>query len=1082
MKRPWLRGSIASILLGVVALAIIRPQLMMSPGALIEAHAGLANDCFACHAPLRGVSARRCTRCHTLAGIGLRTTMGVAIARPTIRRSFHQDLVEHECTACHTDHAGVILARGGSKPFSHSLLRVDLSGRCEVCHVPPADGLHRSLAGRCAQCHTQRQWRPASFDHDKLFALDADHGVACSTCHRNGDYTRYTCYGCHEHTPGRVRSQHEEEGIRDLAALRCLSPQRCRRRGAGLNAGLTETEAAARLATYGPNELPSRESRGLSAIVLEVVREPMFLMLVAAGALYLVMGKPSDALLLLGFVFVVIAITVVQARRTERALEALRDLSSPRALVMRDGARRLVAGREVVPGDLVIVAEGERVPADGILRSGTHLSVDESLLTGESVPVRKQPSASAVALDKPGGDDLPSCYSGTMITAGQGICEVIHTGARTELGRIGKALQLIKPESTPLQVETGRIVRTLATVGLAACLVVVLTYAMTRGNTVQTWKEGLLAGIAMAMAILPEEFPVVLTVFLALGAWRLSRVHVLTRRMAAIETLGSATVLCVDKTGTLTQNRMSVAQLVVDGVALETAVRASPLAGPFQTLLGYAVLASRPDPFDPMERALHESAENFGVARRASNLQLLREYPLSPGLLAVTQAWAAPEARTVVLASKGAPEAIAKLCGMSGPEYEALAGHVAQLARAGLRVLGVGRAELPVDELPPEQAGIRLQFLGLVGLADPLRPEVPAAVAECQTAGIRVVMITGDYPDTALSIARQAGLRNSSTAISGPDLERMSDEQLAAELRDVQVFARVVPEQKLRIVAAFKRNGEVVAMTGDGVNDAPALKAAHIGIAMGGRGTDVARESASLVLLDDAFASIVDAIRMGRRIYDNIRKATVFILAVHVPIAGLSMIPVFFRSWPLLLLPVHIVFLELIIDPACSLIFEAEDSEADIMMRAPRKSGERLFSTATVVVAVAQGLGVLATCLGIFVFARRGHSVESARALTFVALVVALIVIVVMNRSWSKSLLGVARIPNPALWWVVAGAATFLAIALFAAPVRALFDFGRLDPGDLAACLVAGATCPLWFELLKQTALWKRMLSRVVTP
>jgi Ca2+-transporting ATPase len=383
-------------------------------------------------------------------------------------------------------------------------------------------------------------------------------------------------------------------------------------------------------------------------------------------------------------------------------------------------------------------------------------------------------------------------------------------------------------------------------------------------------------------------------------------------------------------------------------------------------------------------------------------------------------------------------------------------------------VLGVARGVTSHARLPEEHHDVALEFVGLLGLEDPLRLTVPPAVAECQAAGVRVVMITGDYPTTAQSIARQAGLANCETVISGPELDRMSDEELARRIRDVQVFARVVPEQKLRIVTALKANREVVAMTGDGVNDAPALKAAHIGIAMGGRGTDVARESASLVLLDDDFSSIVAAVRLGRRIFDNIKKAIAFILAVHVPIAGLSMLPVFFADWPLLLLPIHIVFLELIIDPSCSLIFEAEDAETNVMQRPPRRPDERLFSARTIGVAVMQGLSVLTVCLGVFLLARADHSADAARALTFATLVVAFVVVILVNRSWTRSAWAMLRVPNAALRWVVLGACTLLAVILVVPFAQRLFHFAPLHATDLVLSLGAGLVCVLWFELVKR--------------
>lgn len=833
--------------------------------------------------------------------------------------------------------------------------------------------------------------------------------------------------------------------------------------------GLSEVEAQARLRREGANELPTHKRRNFLAIALEVAREPMFLMLVAAGSLYLFMGELADALMLLGFVFVVMAITIIQERRTERALDALRDLSSPRALVIRDGAQRRIPGREVARGDIIILVEGDRVAADGVLRRGINLTVDESLLTGESVPVRKAPSATAATLDAPGGDDLPSVYSGTLVTAGQGVVEVLATGGNSQLGKIGKSLEKVEPEPTPLQNETRRLVSTFAILGLSACVLVVIAFALTRGGSSLVWKEGLLAGIAMAMATLPEEFPVVLTVFLALGAWRISRSHVLTRRMPAIETLGAATVLCVDKTGTLTQNQMTLHQLWVNGRLVDLTDQRLELPDDAHDLLVCAILASKRDPFDPMERALGAAGDRLvkGIEHLHPEWTLAREYPLAPRMLAVSHAWATGSDDEAVVASKGAPEAIADLCHLQPAEHAHLKQEVAELASSGLRVLGVARGTARLSALPDEHHDLGLDFVGLLGFEDPLRPTVPAAVAECRDAGVRVVMITGDYPATARSIARQAGLSDPDAVMTGPELDRMSDEELAQRIEHVQVFARVVPEQKLRLVKALKANHEIVAMTGDGVNDAPALKAAHIGIAMGGRGTDVAREAASLVLLDDDFSSVVAAVRLGRRIFDNIKKAIAFILAVHVPIAGLSILPVFFPGWPLLLLPVHIVFLELIIDPSCSLIFEAEHAEANVMRRPPRNPHERLFSRATIAVAMLQGLSVLASCIAVFLIARHGHNPLAARALTFTTLVVAFLVIIMMNRSWTRSIVSMVGVRNDAFRWVVGGTVVLLAVVLFVPVAQKLLHFAPIHFRDLVLSVGAGLSCVLWFEGLK---------------
>ncbi|HUS46479.1 MAG TPA: cation-translocating P-type ATPase [Phycisphaerae bacterium] len=775
--------------------------------------------------------------------------------------------------------------------------------------------------------------------------------------------------------------------------------------------------------------------------------------------------------MLLGFVLVVMAITFIQERRTERALEALRDQSSPRAMVIRDAQQKRIAGRDVARGDIIMLAEGDRVPADARLLYSINLSADESLLTGESVPVRKVTSGGSDPPARPGGDDLPYVFSGTLIVRGQGVAEVMATGPHSEIGKIGRALESVEEEETPLQKKTGRLVRRLAVVGLSLCAMVIVVYGVTRGNNWSAWNRGLLAGIAMAMATLPEELPVVLVIFLALGAWRIARKQVLTRRIPAVETLGAATVLCVDKTGTITQNTMSVRKLSADGEFLDVdrlGGKAIPEA--FHVLVEFGILASKPDPFDPMEKALGRLGSEF--LARTEHLHrdwaLVREYPLSPRLPALSHVWESPDRKDLIIATKGAPEAVGDLCHFNPEQMAGLSDRVSAMADEGMRVLGVACGRLKRGSHVRTQHDFEFTFLGLVGLDDPIRPGVPDALQECYAAGIRVVMITGDYPGTAQNVGRQIALRNVDDVITGQQLDAMSDEELNRRVRGTSIFARVVPEQKLRIVGALKANGEIVAMTGDGVNDAPALKAAHIGIAMGGRGTDVAREAASLVLLDDDFSSIVQAVRMGRRIFDNIRKAVSYVFAIHVPIAGLSMIPVFFHDWPLILLPVHVVFLELIIDPSCSIVFEAEAAEPDVMSRPPRDPKENLFGAKSLGISLLQGFSVLAIVMAVFVMARLlGHSADNARGLTFSALVVANLTLILANRSQSRTILAMFRQPNGALRWVLGGALAFLALVLYVPVLRRLFHFDRLHVRDLAICLAVGATGVLWFELLK---------------
>jgi Ca2+-transporting ATPase len=829
--------------------------------------------------------------------------------------------------------------------------------------------------------------------------------------------------------------------------------------------GLSDSQVAERLRVDGPNELPSSKPRGLVGIAIDVAREPMFLLLVASGAVYVALGDLTEGILLLAFVFVVMGITLHQQRKSERALEALRDLSSPRALVIRNGSRRRIPGREVVRGDLVMLAEGDRVPADAVLLQASSLSVDESLLTGESVPVRKRAASPAVAGEaKAGGDDHPFVFSGTLVVQGQGVAEVRATGISTELGKIGRALQSLEPEDTAIERETGQLVRRLAVLGATLCVIVVVVYGLTRGN----WLQGVLAGITLAMATLPEEFPVVLTIFLALGAWRLSERQVLTRRVPAIETLGSATVLCVDKTGTLTMNEMTVRRIVTSHQVHEVRSDGHDLPEAFHETVEFAILASQRDPFDPMEKAFKQLGERYLAQSEHlhDDWTLVREYPLSEHLLAMSRVWKSRETADYVIAAKGAPEAIADLCHLDAAQARALSADVAAMAADGLRVLGVARATFRPEALPGKQHDFPFELLGLVGLEDPVRPTAVDAVRQCDAAGVRVVMITGDYPGTARNIARQAGLR-ADRVVTGAELDAMNDAELRECVRSAGIFARMVPGQKLRLVEAFKANGEVVAMTGDGVNDAPALKAAHIGIAMGGRGTDVAREAASLVLLDDDFTSIVQAVRLGRRIFDNLKKAMAYIFAIHVPIAGMSLLPVLFR-WPLALLPVHIVFLELIIDPACSVVFEAEGEEADVMRRPPRRPEERLFGARTLGVSLAQGLAVLGMVTLVFAMALRlGDGEQEARALSFTTLIVANLGLIFVNRSWSQTIVSRLRSPNWALWCVTGGAAAFLGCALYIPALRHVFRFSVLSMWDVLLCVGVGAASVIWFELLK---------------
>ncbi len=840
--------------------------------------------------------------------------------------------------------------------------------------------------------------------------------------------------------------------------------------------GLSDSEAQTRLQSEGYNELPHQDRRTPLRIILEVLREPMLALLLGGGIIYLLLGDLKEALILLVFALMSVAITVIQETRTERVLEALRDLTSPRALVIRDGAHRRIAGREVARGDLVVLAEGDRVPADAVLVQAHDLQADESLLTGESVPVRKI-AADGIPANRarPGGDDLPFVYSGALVVRGSGLAHVVATGPRSEIGKIGQSLRALETEPPRLQVQTARLVQLAALGGAAVSVVAVVLYGTLRGG----WLDAVLAGITIGMSMLPEEFPVVLTVFMAMGAWRISKARVLTRRAASIETLGSATVLCTDKTGTLTENRMSVAELrLPDGDVFRLRDAADAvIPGAFRELALHGLLASAPVPFDPMEKAFHEFARDglkIADGLPGPDWKLAHSYGLRPDLLAMTQLWQRDEGTPAfAVAAKGAPEAVAHICRLGPAELEVVRHAVDAMAAEGLRVLGVAKAVHEGERWPESQRDFPFVFLGLVGLADPLRPSVPEAVRECRSAGIRVVMITGDYPATARAIAQQAGL-DAAEVLTGDAIEHLDDSELARRAKTASVFARIMPEQKLRIVQALKADGEIVAMTGDGVNDAPSLKAAHIGVAMGGRGTDVAREASSIVLLDDDFGSIVTAIRLGRRIYDNVRKAMGFIFAVHVPIAGLALLPLVF-GLPIIFSPIHIAFLEMVIDPVCSLVFEAETDEEDVMRRKPRAPEAPLFSWPLVGWSVLQGGLAFGLVGAIFVIAhQRGMPDDEVRALTFFTLVLSIVSLILVNRSFSTSLVAAFRRPNPAFAWILLAITVILGLSLVWPDAAALFRFGPLHADDLALTLAAGIVVLVVLETLKH--LWRARL------
>ncbi|HNW71413.1 MAG TPA: cation-translocating P-type ATPase [Candidatus Paceibacterota bacterium] len=831
--------------------------------------------------------------------------------------------------------------------------------------------------------------------------------------------------------------------------------------------GVSQIEADEILKKDGFNELPSQKKKNSLIILLKIMSEPMLLLLVGAGVIYLFLGEIRDALLLVFSVIVVIGITFYQEKKTERTLEALKDLSSPRALVFRDGEQKRIAGKEVVKGDIIIIHEGDRIPADATILSCENLSVDESLLTGESIPVRKTEWSKDEKQPRPGGDDLPFVFSSTLVVDGRGVARVSSTGPNTEIGKIGKSLEKIKDEDTLLHKETKKIVRSVALVGIVLCIIVVLFYVFVKGNIM----GGFLAGITLSMAILPEEFPVVLLVFLTLGAWRISKRKVLTRRSAAIETLGAATVLCTDKTGTLTLNKMELVNLYAGGLFydIDSSSNKNEMPEQFKTLLEYGILASQKDPFDPIEKELKKFGNTHveRVKDLQNNFDLTKEYPLSKKLLALSHVWQSKDKKEFIIASKGAPEAILELCHSSDEQKKEILKKVKEMSEKGLRVLGVAKGAVVGNSLSDNQHDFDFEFIGLLGFVDPVRQTVPTAVAEAYEAGMRVIMITGDYPGTAQFVAEKIGIKNYKEYLTGEDLAKMSHLELKEKIKSVNIFARVVPEQKLLIIDALKANNEIVAMTGDGVNDAPALKSAHIGVAMGERGTDVAREASALVLLNDDFSSIVSAVRLGRRIYDNIKRSMGYLLAVHVPIAGMSLLPLIF-DFPIVLLPAHVAFLELIIDPACSIAFESENEEKNIMKRPPRNLHEPMFNRKTIGISVIQGLSILiATFVLYFIAVKTGRSEQEIRSFAFVSLVFSNLMLIAINLSWDKSLHRILMSANRILFIILIGAILCLLAVLYVPFFSNLFHMAPLRIMDIGFIVLIVFISLFWFELFK---------------
>lgn len=816
--------------------------------------------------------------------------------------------------------------------------------------------------------------------------------------------------------------------------------------------GLSQSAVLKYLQQEGINELPINKPKKLRTFIFDILKEPMVYLIFGCGFIYLLIGDQKEAIMLLLFLFLIIIITIIQEAKAEKSLAALKSLSSPRAQILRDGKKTRVPGKEVVFHDIIFLTEGDCVPADAILISESNLTINESLLSGEPIPVEKHIGQ--------------IIFSGTTITRGTGIAMVTAVGISTQIGKIGKLISSANRAPTALEKETNKLVKRLAWIAFILSIIVFSVYSLYQNNLI----AGLLIGLTLAMAILPNELPAILTIFFAMAAWRLSKRNVLTRKISAIENLGATTVLCVDKTGTLTLNQMAIERIYSDGKFIDLSnSNLEILPEEFHETLEYGILASRKGPLDPMEIAFSTAGNKLlnGTEHLHHDWKLEKEYPLSPSLLSITHAWKPKSEGEFVIGAKGAPEAIIDLCHMSDNESSQTKKAADEMARLGLRIIGVAKSHFKNLSLPTKQHDFEFSFLGLIGIADPIRSGVPDSITECHNAGIRVVMLTGDHPITASVIAKKIGLKNPENIVSGNQLEEMSNDEISKLTKTVSVFSRVMPSQKLLLVNALKNSGEVVAMTGDGVNDAPALKSANIGIAMGARGTDVARESADIVLLDDDFSSIVEAIRTGRKVYVNIKNTLTYLFAIHIPIAGISILPVILNS-PLILLPAHIALLHIIIEPAFSLAFEMESNAKDVMVNKPRSPNEPLYNRNVWYPSLIRGIILLLALICVYFISLWSNKGETeTRTLVFTTLILSNAFLIYLIRPIKISALKKIKFePNKFVSWLMAGSIVTLGLSIYIPILQKLFGFSYLHPIDIFICLIISIMTTILSEIV----------------
>ena len=816
--------------------------------------------------------------------------------------------------------------------------------------------------------------------------------------------------------------------------------------------GLSNDEVVASRKKWGFNSLEHQQKNHLLISIIEIVKEPMFLLLFVAASIYYITGDYADGIFMTIAILLVAAISLFQEARSRNAIDALKKLSQPKSKVIRNGKIIEIPSEEIVVGDCIQVQEGTFIPADAVIIQSHDFSVNEAILTGESLSVFKNELS-----------EINIVFQGTIVATGLAICKVTAIGNQTSLGKIGKSLESIEEEKTPLQLQITNFVKKMSIIGLIIFGIVwTLNYCHSK-----VVLDSLLKALTIAMSVIPEEIPVAFTTFMALGAWRLMKMGIITKQTKTVETLGSATVICTDKTGTITENKMSLAQLYVfdSNIVIDANEKLNSEA---EEVLSFAMWSSEPIPFDAMEIAIHEAYAKLESVDERPNYKLIHEYPLGGKPPMMTHVFEDSKGKRII-AAKGAPEALIEVSSLSDKEKNQALIAMEAMAKNGYRVLGIGSAVFPGTDFPKTQQELKFSFKGLVAFYDPPKANIQEVFETFYKAGIQIKIVTGDNAATTSTIARQIGFKDADKLLNGDELMEMNSETLKVKVMETTLFTRMFPEAKLKIIQALKANNQIVAMTGDGVNDGPALKSAHIGIAMGKKGTEIAKQAANLILIDDDFSKMTDAIAMGRRIYVNLKKAIQYIISIHIPIILIVFIPLAFGwLYPNIFTPVHIIFLEIIMGPTCSVIYENEPMEHNLMLQKPRPLTTTFFNLKEITISIIQGLIITLGLLFVYNYCvDEGFTEKYTRTTVFLTLIMSNIFLTLENRSFNYSVFTTIRYKNNLVLMIIGITIGITSLLLFVPVFSNFFLFEKVDKAQIGLSVLVGFVSVMWIEVYK---------------